>query len=534
MAGGIDARTIPDIILQARAQYGARPAVALRDPARGFSWTYDELVAFAAGVARWLGSEGVAPGDRVIFWGPNEPAWAGAYFGALLAGAVVVPLDARSAPDFVERVVARTRPRLQLVGPAQEPPPAAPVVRFADLPPPDTGLPIPTPVPAEDDLAEIVFTSGTTGAPKGVMLTHRNVVTDVRAMWEFVPILPTYRLLSLLPLSHMFEQAVGLGAALSGGASIVYMGTLRPETIFEALGAEHITTVLAVPQVLQLFMNAIEREVRRSGRERVWRALHAIAPGLPFALRRRLFRQVHERLGGHFLFFVCGGAYLDPRLARKWENLGIIVVQGYGATEAAPAIAANTLARRNLRSIGKPLTCNRVRLAPDGEIRVQGDNVTPGYWEDPVATAAAFEDGWYCTGDLARQDHEGYLYLIGRKTNMIVLASGENVYPEDIETLLAQQPGIRDAVVLGIQRAGAEVEVHAVLVADDAAQAAAGIRAVNRRLGIHQRVRGHTLWPDEDFPRTLTLKPRRVEIEARLAQLQAAGAPAGNPPGGSA
>ncbi|HZS00878.1 MAG TPA: AMP-binding protein [Chloroflexota bacterium] len=514
-------RTIPEILLQARARYGARPAVALRDPRRGFSWTYDDLVAFAAGVAHSLVSQGVKAGDRVVIWGPNEPAWAGAYFGSLLAGAVLVPLDARTAPDFVARVVEKTRPALQMLGPSQEPAPGVPVVRFADLPPPDRSRPVPTPVPSEDDLAEVVFTSGTTGTPKGVMLTHRNVVSDVRSMSEVVEVLPTYRLLSLLPLSHMFEQAVGLGVALGGGASIVYMGTLRPDTIFAALGEEHITCILAVPQVLQLFMSAIEREVRRSGRERGWRLLHAVAPRLPLGWRRRLFRPVHERLGGRFLFFVCGGAYLDPALAQKWENLGIKVVQGYGITECSPCVAANSLEERNLRSVGRPISCNQVRLASDGEIQVKGSNVTPGYWEDPAATAAAFLDGWYCTGDLARQDAAGWLYFIGRKKNVIVLPSGENVYPEDLETLLGQQPGIRDAVVLGLERPDGDVEVHAVLLANDAGSAAAAVKAVNRQVNIHQRVRGSTLWPDEDFPRTLTLKARRADIEARLRALQA-------------
>ncbi|HLH21051.1 MAG TPA: AMP-binding protein [Chloroflexota bacterium] len=514
------ARTIPDILLQARARHGARPALALRDPARGFSWTFDETVAFAAGVARWLRVQGVERGDRVVLWGPNEPAWGGTFFGALLVGAVVVPLDARGAPDFAARVTERTRPRLQVLGAAQPPVAGVPAVRFADLPPLERGLEPPAPVAAPDDLAEIVFTSGTTGAPKGVMITHGNLVSNVRSMIEVVPIQPTYRLLSLLPLSHMFEQAVGLGAALSGGASVVYVGTLRPDTIFEALGAEGITTILAVPQVLQLFLSAIEREARRGGRERLFRLLQAVAPAVPFDLRRHLFAPVHERLGGRFLFFVSGGAYLDPALARAWENMGVKVVQGYGATEASPAIAANSLARRNLRSIGKPLSCNAVRLAADGEIQARGANITPGYWEDPVATAAVFEDDWYCTGDLARQDADGYLYLIGRKKNVIVLASGENVYPEDVESLLVQQPGVRDAVVLGLTRPDGEVEVHAVLLASDADAAAAAVKAVNRHLAIHQRVRSTTLWPDEDFPRTLTLKPRRPEIETRLRTLR--------------
>jgi long-chain acyl-CoA synthetase len=515
--------TIPEILLQARQQFGGRPAVALRDPTHGFGWTYDDLTSAAASVAAWLGDQGVAPGDRVVLWGPNQPAWAAAYFGSLLAGIVLVPLDSRSAPDFVARVIERTRPRLQVLGTSQEPVTDVPVARFADLPGPAPGRPIPEPRPAATDLAEIVFTSGTTGVPKGVMITHRNLTSNVAAMSQAVPVIPEYRLLSLLPLSHLFEQAVGLCTALSGGASIVYMGTLRPDTIFEALGAERITTVLAVPQVLQLFMNALEREVERSGRTRLWRLLNAVAPRLPLALRRRLFRPVHARLGGRFQFFVCGGAYLDPRLARKWENLGVKVVQGYGTTETSPAIAANSLERRNLASIGKPIACNEVRLAADGEIQVRGDNVTPGYWEDEAATRAVFEDGWYCTGDLARQDGEGYLYLIGRKKNMIVLASGENVYPEDVETLLIDEPAVRDAVVVGIARPSGDVEVHAVLLAENEAAATAAVKAVNRRLAIHQRIRGMTRWPDDDFPRTLTFKPRRADIEARLRELHAAG-----------
>ena len=517
----VGVRTIPEIILRAQTEHGPRPALALRDPTRGFGWTYDELVAFAAGVARWLPSQGVEKGDRIIIWGPSEPAWAGAYFGCLLAGAVLVPLDARTAPDFVAKVVEKTRPRLQLVGPTQEPSPTAPAVRFADLPPLDRSLPPSLPVPTEDDLAEIVFTSGTTGTPKGVMLTHRNVVSDVRAMSEVVTVYPRYRLLSLLPLSHMFEQAVGLGVALNGGASIVYMGTLRPDTIFEALAAEQITCILAVPQVLQLFMTGIEREVRRSGQERAWRLLHTAAPRLPLGWRRRLFRKVHARLGGRFEFFVSGGAYLDPAVAQKWENLGVKVVQGYGITEASPCVAANSLEERNLRSVGRPVSCNRVRLAPDGEILVQGSNITPGYWEDPATTEAAFADGWYCTGDLARQDAAGWLYFVGRKKNMIVLPSGENVYPEDIETLLLQQPGVRDVVVLGRDRPGGDVEVHAVLLTSEPEAALAAVKAVNRRLNVYQRVRGSTIWPDEDFPRTLTMKARRGDLETRLREVEA-------------
>jgi long-subunit acyl-CoA synthetase (AMP-forming) len=160
-----------------------------------------------------------------------------------------------------------------------------------------------------------------------------------------------------------------------------------------------------------------------------------------------------------------------------------------------------------------------VRLAADGEIQVRGPNVTPGYWEDPLATAAAFEDGWYRTGDLARQDAEGYLYLIGRKKNLIVLANGQNVYPEDVEAALRLHPAVKDAVVVGLKRARADVNVHAVLVMHDPERAEEAVKAANKRLGAHQQVRGHSLWPEDDFPRTLTMKPRRPVIEEQLREM---------------
>jgi long-chain acyl-CoA synthetase len=519
MSVATNARTIPDILLEARRHYADRPAVTLRDPERGLTWTYDQLVAAAAGVARHLHEQGVGRGDRVVLWGANEPAWAAAYFGALMVGAVIVPLDARCSADFAERVFARTEPRLQILGASQEDHPRVPLLRFANLPAGDGPGAVPAGVAAAEDLAEIVFTSGTTGNPKGVMLTHRNIVANVRAMFERLPILSTYRFLSLLPLSHMFEQAVGLGLVLSGGASIVYLGSLRPDAIFEALRAERITSLVAVPQVLQLYIGAIQREVQRAAGPSAWEALQQRAAALPFEARRAVFQDVHERLGNSLTFFVVGGTRLEPALGQLWENLGVKVLSGYGVTEASPTVSASSLEHRNLASMGRPLSCNEVRLAPDGEVQLRGENVSPGYWEDPAATEAAFEDGWYCTGDLARQDADGYLYFIGRKKNVIVLLSGENVYPEDVENLLVLAPAIRDAVVLGLERAGGEVEVHAVLLTDDASAATAAVREINRRLATHQRVRGSSIWPEDDFPRTLTLKARRLEILERVLAL---------------
>jgi long-chain acyl-CoA synthetase len=249
--------------------------------------------------------------------------------------------------------------------------------------------------------------------------------------------------------------------------------------------------------------------------------LHGIASHLPLAARRLLFRRVLQRMGGSFEFFVSGGAYLDPALARWWEGLGIKVLQGYGMTEAAPIISADTLRERNPGTVGRPLPGVEVRIAEDDEILVRGANISPGYWHNEQATAEAFVDGWYYTGDLGEIDRRGCLRLRGRKKNMIVLGSGMKVHPEDVEVALLTDKSVKDAVVLGLTN-GQDVEVHAVLVlAKDAGEVPPIIREVNARLAPHQAIRDYTIWPDDTFPLTPTLKPKRAEIMARLPELRA-------------
>ncbi|HCP75565.1 MAG TPA: hypothetical protein DIU08_13105, partial [Ktedonobacter sp.] len=287
----------------------------------------------------------------------------------------------------------------------------------------------------EDDLAEIVFTSGTTGQPKGVMLSHRNIASNATSAVTVVNMRSEDRALSVLPLSHMFEMTIEL-ALIHSGASIVYARSLVPERLLSLLSSQHVTCSVLVPQALQLFLNGIEREVRRQKKEKQFKQLLNIAARLPFGWRRYLFGSVHKRFGGHFRFFVSGGAYLPLKLAERWENMGFRVLQGYGATECSPIISATPYHEHVLDSVGKPLDGVEVRIAEDKEILVHGPNVALGYWKNPDATAAFFKDGWYYTGDLGYIDEKKNVYLKGRKKNVIVLANGLNVYPEDIENVL--------------------------------------------------------------------------------------------------
>ncbi|MBI4201827.1 MAG: AMP-binding protein, partial [Chloroflexi bacterium] len=232
-----------------------------------------------------------------------------------------------------------------------------------------------------------------------------------------------------------------------------------------------------------------------------------------------LFRRVHQQLGGALHFVMSGGAYLDPELGRQWEALGVRVLEGYGTTEASPIISCNSFAHARLGTLGRPLPGVQVQVASDGEVLVRGPNVTPGYWQDTAATEASFAGGWYKTGDLGEIDGDGYLHFKGRKKDLIVLASGMNVYPEDIEALLRRQPSVADTVVVGLPRGGQGVEVHAALILKDAAASARDIvDEVNGALADHQRIQGFTVWPEEDFPRTHTLKVKKHEVIQTLAR----------------
>jgi long-chain acyl-CoA synthetase len=512
--------TLDQFLERVTSRFSSRPALLYKPRYRTEVWTYSQLWEQTTRVAWWLHGHGIGKGDRVVIWAPNSPWWVAAFFGLERLGAVCVPLDIRSSPDFVENVVAQAEPKFALVSALTRDAwkHHIPSCTLEDM---ARGLTAATAPWKESidasDIAELMFTSGTTGAPKGVVLTHQNITANAAGVTQVIPDLPYFRLLSILPLSHMFEQTVGLVLPLNRGASVFYPASRQSSILFRAFAEQHITTVLAVPQALQLFIDAIERQARKSGREDVWRRLNALADHLPRPARRLLFRGVHRRLGGDLQFFVSGGAAIDPELVRRWNLLGIPIVQGYGATETSPVITATSLGDTDPRSVGKPVPGVTLHLESDGEVLVKGPNVALGYWNNPGATAESFADGWYRTGDLGAIDDSGHLYLKGRKRNLIVLANGQNVYPEDVERVLASIPRVDDSVVVGLSGPQGQ-EVHAVLLCSSPPpDPSTLIRQANAALAPHQRIAGFTLWPEPDFPRTHTLKIKRQDVLAQVA-----------------
>jgi long-chain acyl-CoA synthetase len=355
-----------------------------------------------------------------------------------------------------------------------------------------------------------------------------------------------------MPLSHLLEQSVGIYYCVGMGADTVYVGSRHPRVIFDAFREQRITTMVAAPQILDLFWRSIEREAEKAGRARQFRLLRLAARYLPIAGRRRLFRSVHERLGGHFRLFVSAGSFLPPAIQQAWEDIGVIVIQGYGTTETGTG-ACTTLEDHGLGTVGRPPEGVEMRIASDGEVQFRGAMLAKGYWEDPERTAEAFTaDGWFKTGDVGHLDGKGRLILSGRKKDMIALPNGLNVYPEDIENalrieglkdtvVLETEPGRIEAVVLAPEILAEEAKGVAATAALEAARGRvdAAVKAANRRLGIHQRVVAWRPWPQEAFPQTHTLKVKRGEVRAWARGERGApggpgagGAPAGDPGAG--
>jgi long-chain acyl-CoA synthetase len=532
--------TLLDLLEDAVARYGDRTALSLRrDDGSTTTWSFGELDRRSK-IAAWrLHALELQPGDRLLTWSASTPELPAAYFGAMRARSIIVPLDLRMSVDAVEGIVKASEARHLVLGTGRDAPdpreagldrfPTTTVEALCAEPdesfPPDWETQLAAwPRPAADELFELVFTSGTTGTPKGVMLAHDNVLASIESFHRIVPPME-HRLVSVLPLSHLLEQAVGLYYALSVGADILYVRSRNPRVIFDALRDHRVTSMVVVPQVLDLFWSAIEREVAKRGQAAAFERLRRLARHLPAPLRRRLFGSVHAQLGGQFRLFLSSGAFLPPALQQGWEDVGVTTLQGYGTTETGTG-ACGTLDDHGLGTVGRPPAGIQMRIADDGEIQFQGPTLFKGYWRDPSATAAAYTpDGWYRTGDIGHLDAAGRLILSGRSRDMIVLPNGFNVYPEDIENQL-RIAGLRDAVVVETRPGRIEAIVLAEASGEGEGGAGAGgadglraridviVKSANGRLGPNQRIAGWRLWPEQDFPRTHSLKIIRGPIRA--------------------
>jgi len=501
------------------------------------SFSYGEVLQLAGAFVEELTSRGIGHGDRVMVWGENCAEWVVVFLGCAMRGTVVVPMDDGASADFAQRVswqvetklLVASRKHLQECESVKW---QIPVLVLEELAQAFGGraLEISNPVSKHDDILQIVFTSGTTAEPKGVVITHGNVLANIAPLevgmqpyLKYERFVHPIRFLNLLPLSHVFGQFLGMFLPPLLGGTVIFQEELKPSEIMSTIQGEKVSVMVSVPRVLQSLKQKLERDLTDRGKIDLFRRRFAAAEGKPFLRRWWIFRAIRRQFGWKFWAFISGGAALDRESEEFWGRLGYAVIQGYGLTETTSLISVNHPFRLGKGSIGKVLPGREVKLAADGEILVRGGGVASGYWGSGGAHRVSDEEGWYRTGDIGALDEQGNLYFKGRKKEVIVTPGGTNVYPEDLEYALRRQPEVKDCVVVGVERGG-NADPCAVLILRENSDVESVVRRANASLAEYQRIRMWMEWPAEDFPRTSTQKPRRKVITEAVQAKFGAGA----------
>ena len=482
-------------------------ALTMRMGFRTVNLTYKEVYDISRKMALLLEKEGVLKGEKVLLLAPNSPYWICAFWGCILRGCVVVPLNIQSTSDFVEKIAKQTGARLIFAHRYYKQEIPNDVKRYdidviideLDKFDPENFKEV---VVDENDLVEILYTSGTTGDPKGVMLSHKNLYSNINSVSQMVSIdNGKDRWFSILPLSHILEQSIGFLLPFYCGAHIVYAHS--PSAIKSLMKEYHIKKMLTVPEFLKILMSKIEGSLEKKRMK--W--LFDLFP-------RFISYLVLRQFGGKLDTVISGGAPLDAELEKKWNALGVTLLQGYGLTETSPLVTSNSYNEHRLGSVGKVAPGVQVRIADDNEIQVKGENVFGGYFKDEKRTSEVFtEDGWFKTGDMGSFDKDGFLFLKGRKKYMILGPGGQNVFPEDLEEILNSYREVKDSSVIGVEKPGGMVEVHAVLLlGEDRVAVEKIIDEVNAKLASYQQITGWSIWSEDDFPRSATKKVKKNEV----------------------
>jgi len=508
-------------------------------------YTYRELIGSVASLCRGLSKHGIGKGDRVAILSENRPEWMLGYLSTVALGAVAVPLDAQFTDKEVAVLLANAEPKAVFVSAAcrQKLPHGTAItiisfdngddVAYSDLlSEAVTELP---PAPAPKDLAAILYTSGTTGDPKGVMLTHGNLASNCAGIVELHIIDENDNLLCLLPLHHTYPAMGCIVLPLSLGATVTILNSLKGPDILACMREAGISVMIGVPQLYAGLRRAVFEEIGR--KPAAVRALVSLLLSLNGALRstlgmnigKQLFGKVHERFGARFRIFASGGARLDPDVYTDLTRLGFTVVEGYGLTETSPVATFNPLKRQKAGSIGVALPGVEVRISdPDetgqGEVAVRGPNVMAGYYKKPEATAEVMQDGWFFTGDLGYRDKDGYFFLTGRSKEMIVLSTGKKVFPNEMETFYKQISELKELCLIEGER-GLEAAVvpdfdylRKMNIANARATIAARIEDLGKDLPPYKRIMGLRIFKDP-LPVTRLGKLRRSKVrELYLAE----------------
>jgi long-chain acyl-CoA synthetase len=564
--------SIIELMIAITRSHAEIPAVRIKDGEGMRSVSYAQLGQRTADVSSALKELGIEKGDRVALLSQSSPEWSIGFFGIVSCGGVVVPMDVKLSDAEIEFIlndcgakaifvsrkmieaVARLKPKLNAL---------RHIICF-DEAGPEGVIPLKDLKRAEgrisyrdiwpDDTALIVYTSGTTGVAKGVELTFKNLLFEIKGLNDYIEFSSKDSFLSILPLNHMLELTGGLVAPLYAGASITYCDSLKPPVLISLMKETRTTTMICVPLVLKMFHNSIFKKVE--GLKPAQRWLFNKMFGLSKTLLnfnvhagRLFFGGLHQQFGGKLRCFVSGGAPLDPRVEEDFNALGFNVLQGYGLTETAPVITVNTFSERKYTSVGIPLKGVELKIIknpeiPDsreGEIIVRGPNVMRGYFRNKEKTDEVIKDGWFYTGDIGYIDDDGFLYITGRIKNLIVLGGGKKVHPEEIEEVMSKSPLIKEICVVGKKassglKAGTE-EVFAVVVPNldglsreekedkplIKEKVAAELNRLGDNLAEYKKISDFTLYFDE-LPKTSTRKIKRKDVLEKIVLSSTGGA----------
>ena len=530
--------------------------------------TYNELLRQSKGIASYLtqtennppspplakGGEGglsgkIEKGDRVAIVSENRPEWCASYLAISLSGGIVVPIDAQLGSDEIKNLLADSESKVVFHSSKTEKnvkDAARESITLINLDSPEfkdicrTPEVSNYPEVSEEDVASIIYTSGTTGIPKGVQLTHRNFCSDAEAIIKAGIVTHNDNVLSVLPLHHTYPFMCTFLVPVLLGASITFPPSLKGPELISTIKDKGVTILVGVPQLLELIRNGILNRIKQlpapipkimTGILNLCGSLKQIFGINPGKL---IFKSVHRAIGKRFRFFTSGGAKLDPEVMKDLEAFGFTVLEGYGLTETSPVVTFNPVAKRKTGSAGKPLPYVKIKIIDterheesgvmdEGEIAIKGPMLMKGYYKNPQATGQVIKKGWFFSGDLGYVDEDGYLFITGRLKEVIVLSSGKNVYPEDVEKQYMKIPLIKEICVMGIENKGIAESLHAVIVPDFgyAKKAQIGnlletlkwdINNISLHMPQYMRIKGYTIYSDP-LPRTALGKLRRFMIK---------------------
>ena len=504
MASSTHPQTIHEFLSHI-ATYGSRLALEIHGEDKGIS--YGELVTKISLVASNLKNQtGLAVGDRIMLYGLTGPDWVVTFFACLLNGYIVVPIDVRMSTDLANELIGRTGPKIIIC--------QGDVPLRVDLSRPILFSKLTQAEASSSDLdsferlsgetiAEIIMTSGTWSQPKGVTLTHKNLLSNLAGIDLMYHLADESKMLSILPLAHIYEQMCGLIVPLFRGATIVYLNEIRADILTTALREHQITTVVAVPRILALLRSGILKKLPLS-RRASFEKLVLFSRWFPVAVRRRLFAKVHQSIGPQLRTFVISGAPLEQKLDYFFQGLGYITLFGYGLSETSPTLTLSLDQNRIAGCVGRPLANVKITLNQESEVLAKGDNVFYGYWPEK-------RTGEYLnTGDVGRFDSQGNLILMGRSKNLVIFPSGDKIFLEDIEKIANETDGVEEscAINLGDDH---HPKIHLFVVTTEQT-ADRFLDSVNAKLPFGVRVKSVSKARTETFPRTHTLKLNRKQI----------------------